>query len=267
MPIPSLLNIVVEIAEEAGRKIIDLRNDGLASKSLSDKQNPVTAADLAAEKYIKDRLNLLDPKTPIVSEESKTHPSTISASRLRYWLVDPLDGTKDFLAGTDEFTINIALMENGRPVLGVIHAPAQHQTYFAYHGKGAWKRSSLEPKIPATRIYSKIFRPTDVGPRILCSRSHPEPELENWLRSFREPILIQMGSSLKFAYLADGKADIYPRFRSLFEWDVAAGDCIFRESGHLKARTSNISYDDKSVLHPRRVSPFILGIETDSATP
>lgn len=262
MSLSSILTIAIEAAETAGLEIMRLRSQGQASRSLTGAESPVTAADLAAEKCIIDRLKSADPSTPIVSEESKTTTEVKAASRKRYWLVDPLDGTKEFLAGTDEFAVNIALMQDGVPVLGVIHAPAMSETYFAWQGGGAFKRSSLAALTERTRIYSSDYLPSQPGPRVLCSRSHPEPELENWTKRFSGARWVPMGSSLKFACLAEGKADLYPRFQSLFEWDVAAGDCLFRESGRSKPRHSNIRYADESVPHPRRASPFALGVDS-----
>jgi 3'(2'), 5'-bisphosphate nucleotidase len=215
--------------------------------------SPVTAADRAAHKCILAELREWQPHVPIVSEEGDAPVlfETRAAWR-RFWLVDPLDGTKEFLAANGEFTVNIALIESGVPVMGVVAAPALSVVYFASQRQGAWRRVAggateriFGPSLSASRIT-----------RVVESRSHPTPALEAYLAELGPVQRVKLGSSLKFCRVAEGRADLYPRFGPTMEWDVAAGDCVFRNSGHDgRVRPSSLVYNQPSL----RTERFVIG--------
>ena len=168
----------------------------------------------------------LRPLDSILSEESDIPDYRVRKGWRCFWMVDPLDGTTEFLNRTDEFTINIALIQDKEPILGVIYAPALENLYFAQHDKGAWKQPDGDL---AERLCSRFPDPTQPL-TVVESRSHPSPALERFLRAYRIKDRVRTGSSLKFCVVAEGRADIYPRFGPTMEWDVAAGDCIYRNS-------------------------------------
>ncbi len=252
------LETVKAIAERAGRAALALYKDqALWVKAKSD-GSPVTAADMASERVIQAELRPLDPSIPYLSEESA--PASYEDRRhwKRFWLVDPLDGTKEFIKHTGEFTVNIALIEDGAPVLGVVVAPALGVSYYAARGKGAWKEE--EGGVPK-RLVSRLADPTRPI-RIVESVSHPSPELEQFLEAFQVEGRLKIGSSLKFCLLAEGSADIYPRLGPTMEWDVGAGDCIFRHSAAGDPHPSPLVYNKESLLNSR----FVLGLPPGTYT-
>ncbi|MCD1125386.1 3'(2'),5'-bisphosphate nucleotidase CysQ [Jinshanibacter sp. LJY008] len=183
--------------------------------------SPVTAADLAAHRIIVDGLTLLTPDIPVLSEES---PQEWEERRhwQRYWLVDPLDGTKEFLNRNGEFTVNIALIEQGVPVMGVVYAPVPDVLYAAEE-ECAWKEIEGSRQI----INPELAYP----PKVVCSRSHRDEQLEQFLASLGDYETTAVGSSLKFCLVAEGNAQIYPRFGPTCIWDTAAGHAIVRAVG------------------------------------
>lgn len=238
------------IARDAGRAIVADARSGVPCREKADR-SPVTAADLAAERAIIEGLRAWDQTIPIVTEESSLPSAGDRAGWQRWWLVDPLDGTKEFLANNGEFTVNIALMADGDPVLGVVFAPALDLLYCAGRGLGSWRLSGACSPV---RIQSRVWRPAQPA-RVVESRSHPSAALEAYLRSIRVGERIRLGSSLKFCRVAEGTADLYPRFGRTMEWDVAAGDCIFRNSAASGERQSPIRYNSDDLAVPG----FILG--------
>lgn len=240
------------IASEAGAAALDLYRNQEAWVREKPDGSPVTAADLASEAIIRARLERLRPEVPYLSEESDRPPADDRRRWDRFWLVDPLDGTKEFLRRTDEFTVNIALIERGEPVLGVVAAPALGVVYCAARGRGAWRsRGGGAPE----RIRSRLADP-DRPLRIVESRSHPNPALEEFLRPFTISRRLKIGSSLKFCLLAEGSADVYPRLGPTMEWDVGAGDCIYRCSSDGEPHPSPLTYNKPSL----RNGPFVLGL-------
>jgi adenylyl-sulfate kinase len=167
--------------------------------------------------------------------------------------VDPLDGTKEFLQQNGEFTVNIALIERGVPVLGAVYAPALDQLYYGGRGVGSWRRSGRDSP---QRVVSRPPLPGHAL-RVVESRSHPSSELERFLATLPVSERIPVGSSLKFCRLAEGKADCYPRFGTTMEWDVAAGDCIFRYSGEQRERRSPLRYNQPGL----RNAGFVIGLD------
>jgi 3'(2'), 5'-bisphosphate nucleotidase len=238
------------IARLAGDEILQHYASAPRAELKSDR-TPVTVADRAAHRVIVRALAQWDSTIPVISEEGAIPPYSTRAGWARFWLVDPLDGTKEFLQRNGEFTVNIALVESGEPVMGVVYAPALDLLYSAAPGLGAWKEAAGgEPH----RITS---RPAAPGTPLVVveSRSHPSAELEAYLATVRVGARVQAGSSLKFCRVAEGTADIYPRFGRTMEWDVAAGDCVFRASGDGAPRRSPLQYNKPDLANPH----FIIG--------
>jgi 3'(2'), 5'-bisphosphate nucleotidase len=252
---PDALVRLTQIAGEAGCAIMGHYGASIAVEEKGDR-SPVTAADRAAHARIVAALAEWDPAIPIVSEEGEIPGPEVRRSWRRFWLVDPLDGTKEFIQRNGEFTVNIALIEDGVPVLGVIYAPALDLMYYAGQGLGSWKRARGGAPV---RITSRPPLPQHAL-RVAESRSHPSPELEAFLATIPVAERVPAGSSLKFCWVAEGKADIYPRLGPTMEWDVAAGDCIFRNSGAQKPRVSRLVYNQPEL----RNAGFVIGMD-DSA--
>lgn len=245
------LERLIAIARDAGSAILEHYHTDTIAEEKEDR-TPITAADRAAHRLIVDALTAWDPSIPVVSEEGAIPLASERSAWERFWLVDPLDGTKEFLKQNGEFTVNIALIERGEPVLGVVFAPALGLLYFGGRGLGAWKQhgdSAVE------RIFSRA--PAGADLTIVESRSHPSEELEAFLRTLSVRRRIQVGSSLKFCWVAEGKADIYPRLGPTMEWDVAAGDCVFRNSAEAGERASPLTYNGPEL----RNDSFIIGLE------
>ena len=218
-----LLTDVVALAVEAGAAIEAARHEPSGVRIKAD-GSPVSKPDRDAHALIVSRLLALAPGIPIVSEEGDLPGPDERRGWHEFWLVDPLDGTREYLAGLPDYTVNIALVREGRPVLGVVHAPGHHVTYWAAAGEGSWRRRGDGP---ATRIVAQP-PPPGAALRVAESRSHGSPVLDEVLRAYRVRERIVMGSSLKLCLVADGTADCYIRLGPTMEWDVAAGDCVFR---------------------------------------
>lgn len=219
----SLLEAVIEIAERAGEAILRVYRTDFEVTRKSD-HSPVTAADLAAHDIIASGLTRYAPRLPQLSEEGEQPPLAVRSHWSRYWLIDPLDGTREFVKRNGEFSVNIALVENGVPVMGVIIAPALEHGYVALQGFGAWKlehgeRSALH------------VRRVETPPTIAFSRSHHDGETNALLRPVGEYQRIIRGSSLKFGLIAEGSADLYARLGPTSEWDTAAGQCVTECAG------------------------------------
>ena len=212
-----------QLALEAGRTIMTFYREGAVVETKADR-SPVTEADRAADRLIVTGLQAADPGIPVISEEStSTGPAPPDG---RFWLVDPLDGTREFIARTGEFTVNIALIEDGRPVLGVLHAPVQGETYVA-DGLGQAVRIVGNG---APRPISARRAPTE-GPAVIASRSHRDAETDAYIAGLGPARIESAGSALKFGLLARGDADIYPRFGRTMEWDTAAGQAVLEAAG------------------------------------
>ena len=190
--------------------------------------SPLTEADLASHKLITAALAALTPDVPVLSEESAALPWEVRRTWQRYWLVDPLDGTKEFVKRNGEFTVNIALIEDHAPVLGVVYAPVLDALYWAVKGEGAWRDDGevkrLEPlKFPGENGVWKV-----VG-----SRSHGSAAFDTFANQFERVEAVPMGSSLKFCLVAAGAAHLFPRFGPTSEWDTAAGQCVVEAGGGM----------------------------------
>jgi 3'(2'), 5'-bisphosphate nucleotidase len=249
---PDALVRLTQLAIAAGHAAMAHYHEGVAVEKKGD-QSPVTAADHAAHTIIMQGLGHWDPAIPIISEEGAIADAATRASWHRFWLVDPLDGTKEFIQRNGEFTVNIALIDRGVPVLGVIYAPAMDLLYYAGEGLGAWKRAGADTP---ERIYSDPPLPGHAL-RVAESRSHPSKELEEYLATLPVKERVPAGSSLKFCRVAEGAADLYPRLGPTMEWDVAAGDCIFRNSGRHRPRASALVYNQPEL----RNQGFVIGLD------
>jgi 3'(2'), 5'-bisphosphate nucleotidase len=248
-----LRSAVVDLARKAGQATM-LYYDGTLDAEVREKDNrtPVTLADEVAHDILVEGLQQLDPGTPVISEEAEAAGFESRRSWERFWLVDPLDGTKEFIKRRAEFTVNVALIEQGEPVLGVVVAPALDLLYWAVKGGGAWR---VEKGGPAERIYSSA-PPAGTPLTVVESLSHPSPELEEYLQTIAVSRRVQAGSSLKFCWVAEGRADIYPRLGPTMEWDVAAGDCVYRQSGRDGERPSPLTYNKPDLRNPS----FVIGL-------
>lgn len=247
-----MIEEIIKIAKQAGVKILEHYTEEI-EVTHKDDESPLTKADLAAHHEIIDGLRSVDPETPIISEESGVPDYEDRKIWNRFWIVDPLDGTKEFIKRNGEFTVNIALIENGEPILGVVYTPAMDLTYYAEKDNGSFKQNGNETPV---RIFSE--RANKSKPlSMIESRSHGSTELEEFLEKENLNIVerIKSGSSLKICLVVEGKADFYPRMAPTMEWDVAAGDCVYRNSAKTGQHPSELIYNKENLLNPS----FILG--------
>jgi 3'(2'), 5'-bisphosphate nucleotidase len=242
--IPLLLPSLVMIAHQAGKAILEVYHDKPTISVKSD-LTPVTNADLSAHKVITEGLKNLTPDIPILSEEAANIPFEEREQWQRYWLIDPLDGTQEFIEKKDEFTVNIALIENHQPIIGVVLAPALATTFFACKNMGAFKQIRNESP---QKIHTCAFSEKNI--RIILSRRHGLEKLENFLKQFDNFTRVHCGSALKFCLLAEGAADIYPRLSPTSEWDTAAGQCVLEQAGGAVVNSNGepLRYNTKDSL-------------------
>ncbi len=248
----ALRSAVLDLTREAGRATMIYYDAPATEVREKDDRSPVTVADEAAHGILVDGLRRLDPATPVISEESAAESYETRRGWRRFWLVDPLDGTKEFIKRRAEFTVNVALVEEGEPVFGVVLAPALDLLYWAEKGRGAWRE---EKGGSPERIYSAAQAP-GTPLTVVESLSHPSAELEEYLQTIPVARRVKAGSSLKFCWVADGRADIYPRLGPTMEWDVAAGDCVYRQSGRHGERSSPLTYNKPDLRNPS----FVIGL-------
>lgn len=247
---------VIDIALRAGDEILNYYNKTDKSKDVLIKQDrtPLTKADIASHNYICNGLSKIifeDIKStlPILSEESDDISNFKRKEWQDYWLVDPLDGTKEFIAQTGEFCINIALIKKHKPIMGVIYAPCKKELYFAVNNMGTYKldiENHNAHKISINKIESS--KPDNFELKIITSsRHHKSTKYTDFFNMLKRKKVnfkvIELGSALKFGYVAEGKADLYPRFGATSEWDTAAGECILKEAG---GKLVNIKFDEFS---------------------
>lgn len=249
-----MLEKIITTAKEAGDAILEFYNDDVEVMHKED-ESPLTKADLAAHHIIIDALKELDPDTPVISEESGVPDYKDRSHWNKFWIVDPLDGTKEFIKKNDEFTVNIALVENGDPILGVVYVPVKDTIFYAQKGQGSFKKEGSNKAKP---IFSEN---ADKNNDLVAvqSRSHGSDRLVNKLKEEGLTVdqTIPAGSSLKFCLVAEGKADIYPRMGPTMEWDVAAGDCVYRYSAPDGVHSSPITYNKKDLKN----TGFLIGID------
>jgi len=254
----NLLEDVVDISVRAGKKILEVYETDFAVEHKDDK-SPLTAADMAAHHTIVEGLEKLTPDIPILSEESASIPYDTRKTWKTYWLVDPLDGTREFVKRNGEFTVNIALIEDGRSVMGVVYAPVLDVTYAASEGQVAWKQQD-----DGERVSIKVRDFPTGEPTVAGSRSHRGDSLNEFLEKLGGYDLIAMGSSLKMCLVAEGAADVYPRFGLTSEWDTAAAQAIVEAAGgHLVTLDMKpMRYNTKdSLLNPEFIAIGDMGYE------
>jgi 3'(2'), 5'-bisphosphate nucleotidase len=232
------------IARTAGRAILEVYDSDFAVERKDD-NSPLTAADLAAHRAIVDGLRVLTPQIPVLSEEAAEQVPWSERSRwVRYWLVDPLDGTREFVKRNGEFTVNIALIEDQRTTLGVVYAPVLDEMYWAWDGGNAFAVMRQSGKVELrTRARATPLR-------VAGSRSHADPRLVAALERLGPHELIALGSSLKFCRAAQGEVDLYVRYGPTSEWDTAAGQCVLEQAGGGVTRLdgSPLRYNTKESL-------------------
>ena len=220
----ALLNLAADLARRAGAVILAVRERGFETLSKRD-ASPVTEADHAAEALILEGLRAAAPHIPVIAEE-ETEAGVKHAVGREYWLVDPLDGTREFAALRDEFTVNIGLIRDGRPVLGVVGVPAYGELFGGMIGGGAWKRTGAGERAIRVRV------PPAEGIHVLASRHYStDPRLNVFLQGRTVAQVTNMGSALKIVRVAEGAGDLYPRFGRTMEWDTAAPQAVLEAAG------------------------------------
>ena len=244
--LPDLVNDILKISKQAGEKILEIYDTDF-SVTNKDDNSPLTSADIAAHKTICAGLKSLNPEIPILSEESSRLDYAERKKWHQYWLVDPLDGTREFIKRNGEFSVNIALIEGNKSIMGVIHIPVSGDSYSATINNGSYKYSNnVKTKINVKQTDNKDIT-------IAGSRSHANKKLKIFIDRLDSARVLSIGSSLKFCIVAEGKADIYPRFGPTSEWDTAAAQCIVEEAGGIVVDTEfrPLLYNTKvSLLNP-----------------
>ena len=245
------LAYITRLAEEAGALILDIYRSDFDVREKGD-GSPVTMADEAAEAHIMAGLRHLTPDIPAVGEEEASQGIRVDVGTAPFWLVDPLDGTKEFINRRDEFTVNIALIEDQQPTMGVVHVPAQDITYAAAGPGTATKRRG---DAPAISIKARPLPPTDAV--IAVSRSHGDRDkIEEMMKARSISRTVVTGSSIKFCLVAAGDADIYPRYGNTMEWDTAAGHAVLAAAGG-SVRTLDgqpLAYGKDGFLNPEFIA-------------
>ncbi len=242
-----------EIAFQAGKVILEVYNSPNFEIQSKDDDSPLTIADQKANEIIVKGLESLDIQFPIISEENKEVAYETRKDYEAYWLVDPLDGTKEFIKRNDEFTVNIALIQNGKPILGVVYAPVLDEMYWGIKDGGAFLKK--ENKISS--LSASKFKKTDEGLKIVCSRSHLNERTAAFIAAYGRPEKVAKGSSLKFLIMARGDAHIYPRLAPTMEWDTGAAQIILEEAGgHVLSVEDNmpLKYNKKSLVNSHFVA-------------
>lgn len=223
--LPRLAEAASALARQAGHAIMDVYAHAFEVQHKDDR-SPLTEADLAAHRILVAGLALLTPEWPVLSEESAVTPWPERAGWSRYWLVDPLDGTREFIKRNGEFTVNIALIDRHEPVIGIVHAPASGVSWLAWHGGGSWREDAS-----GAQEMIHVRRPANAPLTVAASRSHLDPRTAALLDRLGPSERIGLGSSLKFCRIAEGTVDLYPRFGPTSEWDTAAGQCVVEQAG------------------------------------
>ncbi|WNG36161.1 3'(2'),5'-bisphosphate nucleotidase CysQ [Archangium violaceum] len=221
----TLVSAVRKMSQEAGRATLGFYGGAVAVERKSD-DSPLTAADKASHTLILEALQRLTPGVPVLSEESSETEISERRKWDTFWLVDPLDGTKEFIKGTGEFTVNIALISGTEPVLGVVHVPVSGVTYWGSKGGGAFMAQADQAPVA---IHT---RPADMNRLVIvASKDHAGPRVEAMLKRLTTASTANMGSSLKFCLIAEGRADFYPRLQPTCEWDTGAAQCVLEAAG------------------------------------
>ncbi len=241
----SILPDLIKIADEASEKVLHIYQTDFKVNYKEDK-SPITAADLAANDVIVHGLHRLTPDIPVLSEEGAEIPWEERKTWRRFWLIDPIDGTRDFTQRTGEFTVNIALIEDGEPIMGVVTAPALQEAYWGVKGEGAYKRDRTGHTHPI-----RVAEPREPL-RVVASKNHLNEETRAFIAKLGPHEVVQACSSLKFCRLAEGHADIYPRMGPTSEWDTAAAHAVLLAAGgNVQTTDGNpLKYGKENVLNP-----------------
>lgn len=250
------INTLIDISKKAGSAIMQYFSKQLKTESWEkEDESPLTSADLASNQIILEGIQSMS-NLPIISEENSVEDFETRQNYHSFWLIDPLDGTREFLNNSDEFTTNIALIKNNIVVAGFVFIPAKEEMFWAIKGKGAFfEKKEITKPIECVPFSLK-------SPRVVVSKSHLDSETKTFIDQFSNPIIYQIGSSIKFLKIASGEADLYPRCTQIKEWDVAAAHIILEEAGgsifnmNTKKR---ITYNTKSL----RIPPFIASGKND----
>lgn len=243
-----LLPSVIEISRSAGQLILDIYENKEYEAFTKADETPVTTADLAAHKFIDEKLSALTPDIPVLSEEAADISLEQRSQWDRYWLVDPLDGTQEFIARSGDFATIIALIENNKPVMGVVYAPVSGVTYYAYEGKGAWKIPEMSESVRIKTLTHEVEHQTIA---IAISRRQNINKITNRMSPAWNYDLVPLGSAaLKACLVAEGAVDCYLRLGPTGEWDTAATQCIVQEAGGriLSTKLEPLSYNERETL-------------------
>lgn len=246
LDLAELASRVLAISRRAGEAIVEIYQQVDPEVTFKADDSPLTAADLASHRVIVEALDELEPRFPILSEEGAGQPYEARSGWDRFWLVDPLDGTKEFVKKNGEFTVNIALVEGGEPILGVVHAPVVGRTYWGARGLGAWRVDDGDERaIEAGGSGSEELV-------IVASRSHAGAHMGSFLAEIGDHRVTSMGSSLKLCLVADGTADVYPRLGPTMEWDTAAAHGVVLGAGGqvLDFSGAPLRYNKENLLNP-----------------
>ncbi len=235
---------LISLARTAGDAIRMVYESGNYQETRKEDQSFLTEADRSSHEILCEGLTKLFPAVPILSEESERVAYDVRKKWSEYFLIDPLDGTREFVHRIPEFAINVAMIRQGHPVLGLIHSPLGGETYFATSGGGAYRWTGNERE--------KISSVSGDGTRVLLSRTDRSEEVDKLLARFHQPAVSRMGSSLKFCAVAEGRVDFYPRLKPSMEWDTAAGAILVEESGGAMCELNGkrIEYNREDMLNP-----------------
>lgn len=246
---------ILPVLREASKAILDIYADGSRFHTeIKDDKSPLTEADKRSNAIICAALADLYPGIPVISEETKQASFKERSEYKEFFLVDPLDGTKEFIKRNGEFTINIAYVEGHNPMGGFVFVPCTGMAYMAEYGQGAY---SIFPDGKRTTLRSKAFSLMDQGLKVVASRSHRDPMTEKIISLLQAPDIVATGSSLKFLLIAEGKAAFYPRLAPTMEWDTAAAQCVLEEAGGSIVRFENLLplvYNKPDLLNPHFIA-------------
>ncbi len=237
------LEVAKEAARKASEEILSVYNSSYFNVELKGDNSPLTQADRISHQIIKE--TLASTQLPLLSEEGRDFPYEERKNWDLFWMVDPIDGTKEFIKRNGEFTVNIALISKCEPVLGVVLVPATGDLYEATKGGGAFKNGS--------KIAVNTCSFSESNLRVVASRSHLNEETEVFISQLNDPVIVSKGSSLKLLMVAEGEADIYPRFAPTMEWDTAAAQAVVVEAGgKVLVKDSNmpVEYNKENLLNP-----------------
>lgn len=244
--------VVIKAAEDASAAILEVYHSGDFEAEAKGDNSPLTLADRKAHAII--AANLQSTNLPLLSEEGRSIPYEERKDWEYFWMVDPLDGTKEFLKRNGEFTVNIALIHRQQPVLGVVAVPVTGEVFYAAAGSGAFVRKEGRVEALSPRKVTNLDQP---GLKIVASRSHMSDETQAFVNALKDPVLVSKGSSLKFMLLAEGKADIYPRYAPTMEWDTAAAHAIVNAVG-LKVYQYGQQQEELVYNKPDLLNPWFL---------